>query len=125
MNRAWAVLGVEQSVAAGYLNRTSWRRGETVLVLLRMLRLESLQGFLLFQHRLHWNDFPHFLACPLCHQPMDLQLLEEVECLGHLFIIIHRHDHNPHLIIVGGDDPMPMPEGQVSQQKAIILSLYG
>lgn len=89
-----------------------------------MSSLELLQGFLLLQQRPQGNGFLLFLACSLCHHPMDLQVLEEIECLGHLFIII-RHDHNLHLNIVEDDDPPLIFGLQVSQQNAIIQSSYG
>ena len=89
-----------------------------------MSSLEPIQGFLLLQERPQGNGFLLFLAPPLCHQPIDLQVCEEIECLGHLFIII-RQDHNHHLNIVEDDDPPPMLGFQVSQQNAIIQSSYG
>lgn len=89
-----------------------------------MSSLEPLQGFLLLQRRPQGNGFLLFLASPLCHQPIDLQVLEEIECLSHLFIIT-RHDHNLHLNIVEDDDPPPMLGFQVRQQNAIIQSSYG
>jgi hypothetical protein len=55
---------------------------------------------------------------------MDPQVLEEIECIYHLLIII-RHDHSFHLIMFEDDDPPPRLGFQVSQQNAIILSIYG
>ncbi len=46
---------------------------------------------------------------------MDLHVLQEIERLGHLFIVIHRHDHSFHLIVVEDDRSPPMLSLQIGQ----------
>lgn len=46
---------------------------------------------------------------------MDLYVPQEIERLGHLFIVIHRHDHRFHLIVLEDDDPPPMLSLQIGQ----------
>ena len=73
---------------------------------------------LLLQQRLECDGLLPLLARPLCHEAMDLHVLQKIERLRHLFIVVHRYNHGFDVIVFEDDDPPTVLGFQIRQHFA-------